>query len=127
MLFRSHNGKPGGACEKLVFIRNGDPTNYYTNLTVSYENTLADDYGSAGSTGWSVKFLYGRRQPTEEEWDSVLAGQSIALPDIGSTLAADTFTFYPLWIRVYCPGGAPAQVREGQSIKVYFDEKKVGA
>lgn len=122
-----HNGKPGGASEKLVFIRNDDPANYYTDLVVTYENDVQDDYGVLGSTGWSVKFLYGRRQPTEEEWDSVTAGQSIVLPNIGSTSAADTYTFHPIWIRVYCPGNAPAQIREGQSIRVYFDEKKVGA
>lgn len=122
-----HNGKPGGASEKLIFIRNDDSANYYTDLVASYINDLQDDYGSIGSTGWSVKILYGRRQPTEEEWDTVQNGQSIALPDIGSTLAADTYTFHPLWIRVYCPGAAPAQIREGQTLRVYFNEKKVGA
>jgi hypothetical protein len=122
-----HNGKSGGASAKLVFIRNDDPANYYTDLVVTYENNVQDDYGVLGSTGWSVKFLYGRRQPTEEEWDSVTVGQSIVLPNIGSTSAADTYTFHPIWIRVYCPGNAPAQIREGQSIRVYFDEKKVGA
>lgn len=121
-----HNGKPGGPSEKLIYIRNGDATNYYSSVIVTYDNTLQDDYGVAGSSGWSVKFLYGRRQPTEEEWDTVSAGQSIVLPDIGSKLAADTYTYHPVWIRVYCPGNAPAQIREGQKIRVYFDENKVG-
>lgn len=122
-----HNGKPGGADEKLLFIRNDDPTSYFTSVVVSYVNGTADDYGSFGSTGWSLKFLTGRRQPTEEEWDSIQAGDSIALPDIGTSLAADTYTFFPFWVRVYCPGGTPAHTRIGQEIYVYFNEEKVGA
>lgn len=121
-----HNGQPGGACEKLIFIRNDDSSNYYTDMVLSYENNIADDYGVLGSTGWSVKFLYGRRQPTEEEWDVVTADSAIRIPDIGNSLAADTSTFHPVWIRVYCPGGSPAQIREGQRIKLSFSEKKVG-
>jgi hypothetical protein len=58
--------------------------------------------------------------------DTVSAGQAIVLPDIGSKLAADTYTYHPVWIRVYCPGNAPAQIREGQKIRTYFDENKVG-
>lgn len=122
-----HNGFPGGSCEKLIFIRNEDPANYYTDIVVTYINSVADDYGSLGSTGWSVKFLYGSRPPTEEEWDSVKPGQSIAIPNIGNTLAADTYTYHPIWVRVYCPGQAPAQIREGQTIRIFFNEKKVGA
>ena len=122
-----HNGFPGGADDKLIFIRNNDSSNYYTDLVVSYTNSTSDDYGLQGSTGWAVKFLYGRRQPTEQEWDNVRAGQSIALPAIGNTLAADTYTYHPIWVRVYCPGGSAAQIREGQTIQVFFSEKKVGA
>lgn len=122
-----HNGKPGGSDEKIICLRNDDATNYYTDLVVSYSNTLQNDYGSNGSTGWSVKFLYGSRQPTEEEWDAVSAGQSIAIPDIGTTLAADTYTYHPIWVRVYCPGNSPAQIREGQKVQIFYNEKKVGA
>lgn len=122
-----HNGKPGGADDKLLFIRNNDESNYYTDIVVSYENLNADDYGEVGSTGWAVKFLYGTRRPTEEEWDSVRGGQSIGIPDIGSSSAADTYTYHPIWVRVYCPGEAPAQIREGQTIRVWFNEKLVGA
>lgn len=120
-----HNGKTGGAYEKVLFIRNDDDTNYYTNVTVTYTNSLMEDFGAAGSSGWSVKFLPGRRQPTEEEWDTVSAGQSIVLPDIGSILASDTYTYYPFWVRVYCPGDTAAQIRTGQTIKIYFEENKV--
>jgi hypothetical protein len=47
-----HNGKPGGPSEKLIYIRNGDATNYYSNVIVTYDNTLQDDYGVAGSSGY---------------------------------------------------------------------------
>lgn len=122
-----HDGRTGGADDKIIYIRNNDPANYYTDIVVSYENNQLDDYGETGSTEWSVKFLKGSRRPTEAEWDSVRSGESITLEDIGSTVAADTYTFHPFWVRVYCPGNAPAQVREGQSIRVWFNEHKVGA
>ena len=121
-----HNGRPGGPDEKLVLIRNDDATNYYTDLSVSYESTL-DDYGPLGSSGWSVKFLSGSRQPTEQEWDSVTAYQAISLPDIGNNTVADTVTYHPFWVRVYCPGNSSAQIRESQVIRVFYDERKVGS
>lgn len=122
-----HNGKPGGADHRKLHIRNDDSSTYYTDLIAVYVNELNEDYGVLGSTGWSVKLLYGSRQPTESEWDSVQSGDSIELPDIGNTQAANTYTYFPFWIRVYCPGGSPAQVREGQEIRIYYNEHKVGA
>lgn len=121
-----HNGKTGGADDKLLFIRNDDSTCYYTDIIVSYDNSQLDDYGEFGSTGWSFKLLHGSRRPTEAEWDSVRSGESISIGDIGSTVAADTYTFHPFWIRAYCPGNSPAQIREGQAVRVWFDERKVG-
>ena len=123
----NHNGKPGGPDEKIIYIRNDDPSKFYSNLIVSYENESAEDYGIDGSTGWSVKFLYGSRKPSEKEWDSVSAGQSISLPDIGSSEVADTTTYHPIWIRVYCPGDSAVQRRLGQKIRLYFSENNVGA
>lgn len=121
-----HNGKAGGAWDTLIFLRNDDSANYYTNIILSYENSNYNDYGVRGDTGWGVKFLYGARQPTEAEWDSVSSGESLVIPDIGSTIAADTYTYHPIWVRVYCPGNTNAQIREGQLLKVSFSDFKVG-
>lgn len=122
-----HNGKTGGAFEAKLFLRNTDSTTYYTDIVVQYQDGNQDDYGQFGSTGWSVKFLSGSRQPTEEEWDSINPGESITIDDIGSTYAANTFTYFPFWVRVYCPGNTTAQIRELQKILIFYNEHKVGA
>ena len=123
----SHNGRLGGADEKLIYIRNDDGTRYYTNITLTQSNDALDDSGEFGTTGWGVKFIYGERRPTEREWDDVPSSNTVNIPDIGSTSAADTSTYHPIWVRVYCPGGEPEQERDNQNIDVSFYERLVGA
>jgi len=121
------DGNLGGSFEQKFYLRNEDVSVYYTSITVGYESTLYSGAGESGTTGWGVKFAYGERRPTEAEWDKVNSGEAIALPDIGDTTLADTYTFHPLWIRVYCPGGQAAQRRQDQTIVVTAYERKVGA
>lgn len=121
------DGRLGGAHEQVTYLRNDDPSTYYTDLVLSYEQEIYNDSGAFGDTGWSVKYLYGERRPTEAEWDEVRSGEPLSLPDIGSALAADTYTFHPIWIRVYCPGDIAAQLRENQRVRLSFQGNKVGA
>ena len=122
-----HDGQLGGGFESLIYLRNDNPANYYTSVSVSFEAELYNDTGPFGTSGWSVKFIYGERQPTEAEWDSVTAGEVVTIPDIGTTLATDTHTYHPIWVRVYAPGESAAQIRENQRVKVSAFERKVGA
>jgi len=123
-----HDGHLGEAHEQVVYVRNQDAAKYYTSVTLQPELIGAyDDSGEFGTTGWSVKLLYGSRQPTEAEWDAALSGVAISLPDIGSTEAADTFTNHPVWVRVYCPGNEPVQIRENVQLKLRYFERNVGA
>lgn len=121
-----HDGHTGDSQEKLFYLRNADPSKYYTNITITpvwiggYE-----DSGEFGITGWGIKLLYGRRQPTEEEWDMVHSGDAIEIPDIGTREAADTFTNHPIWVRVYCPGNEAAQIRENIQLNVSYLVKEV--
>ena len=71
--------------------------------------------------------VYGTRRPTEAEWDLVRSGDGIQIPDIGTTEAADTSTNHPVWVRVYCPAGEPADIRESMQVKVTYYERLVGA
>jgi hypothetical protein len=71
--------------------------------------------------------MYGKRRPTEAEWDRMRSGDGVELPDIGTTEAADTFTNHPIWVRVYCPGGEMAQLKENMRLKISYFERKVGA
>ena len=77
------------------------------------------DLGEFGLTGWGIKLMYGKGS-TEAEWDLVKSGDSIGIPDIGSTQAADTFTNHPIWVRIYCPGNESAQIRENIQLKVSY-------
>ena len=123
-----HNGYLGGSHEELFYLRNDDAGNYYTNILLTPELIGGyDDAGEFGLTGWGIKLMYGRRRPTEAEWDLVRSGDSIQLPDIGSSEAADTFTNHPVWARVYCPAGEAAKIKENMQISITYYSKKVGA
>jgi hypothetical protein len=121
-----HNGHIGDSHEQLMYIRNQNPAKWYTNVKLTpvmiggYE-----DLGEFGTTGWGIKLMYGKRRPTEEEWDLIKTGSAIILPDIGTIEAADTFTNHPVWVRVYCPGGEEAQIRENMQLKLSYSEKMV--
>jgi len=69
--------------------------------------------------------MYGKRRPTEEEWDLVKSGSAIQIPDIGTIEAADTFTNHPIWIRIYCPGNENAQIRENMQLNITYYVKEV--
>ena len=123
----SSDGRLGGAYEEIVYLRNDDPSTYYTNLVLSYEQAIYNDTGEFGDSGWGVKYMYGERRPTEAEWNEVRSGEPLILPDIGTTDAADTYTYHPVWVRVFCPGGIAAQLREAQRLRLSYFSKKVGA
>lgn len=127
-VFRSfHDGYRGDVFEQLIYIKNDDVSRYYTNLVLSYENTVYSDDGEFGFSGWGTKFLYGQRRPTEAEWDLVRTGDLFRLPDIGTTTVADTSTYHPVWIRIACPGDQMAQIRENQTLRLTFLPRLVGA
>lgn len=122
-----HDGFNGESNEQIIYIRNDDVARYYTNLVMSYQSLAYDDFGVFGSTGWGTKLMYGERRPTEAEWDLVRSGDPLNLPDIGTTDLADTSTYHPIWVRVICPGGEVAHIRENQTITLSFFERMVGA
>jgi hypothetical protein len=121
------NGHTGGAYEKKFYIRNTDVTRWYTNVVISIVTDLYDALGESGTSGISIKFLYGEARPTEAEWDIVLSGTSLTLPDIGSNALADTSTYHPVWIRVYVPGNTPADIIDSNTIRLSALPRVVGA
>jgi len=121
------NGHLGGTYEEKIYLRNDDPSIYLTDLTVLPEFTGSADYGEFGETGWGIKLMYGERRPTEAEWDLVRSGDAIAVHNIGSTSATDTHTYYPVWVRISCPGNEAAQLRDTIRVRVLFVDRKVGA
>ena len=122
-----HNGYSGEANEVIFFIRNSDPASYYSGIyiTPKFRDAYYQDCGLEGNTGWSIKVLYGKSQPTRQEWDSIESGEELKIPSVGSNEAADTSTFHPIWFRVYCPGGTSAQIRKNIYLEISYNEKQV--
>ena len=121
-----HNGHIGDSHEQLVFIRNEDAAKWYTNIELSPELVgVYNDATSFTTTGWGIKLMYGKRRPTEEEWDILKTGSTILLPDIGSIEAADTFTNHPVWVRVFCPGGTAATIVENMQLNLKYLVREV--
>lgn len=119
------NISPGGsALTKKFFIRNDDPTKYYTGLV------LKPSVSNSAITGTSikVKLLSGDKAPSETRWSAVAANGSLSeldpgvaavlqspleggaidtrLPELGTVNTADT-KYYPFWIRVEAAKGSP--------------------
>lgn len=120
-IFRSViDGHRGGSFEEKIYLRNDDSGRWYSHLSVGVEGTIYDADGELGTSGISWKFIYGERRPTEAEWDLVHSGASVSLPDIGTIVAADTYTYHPIWVRIYIPGNSLADIIDGYSINIEY-------
>lgn len=119
-----HDGHIGGTMEQKIYIRNADATRYYTVVTVAPQMDNGMDWGEFGDTGWGIKLVAGERQPTEQEWDQVHSSDTLQLADIGAVATPDT-SYKPVWVRVACPGGTPAQIRENIRLRVSALERIV--
>jgi len=115
-----HDGHLGGVHEALIHVKNDNHLKYYTNVQISIT-------GAIGTTGWSIKLIAGTRQPTEAEWDAVTNGATLSMSNIGSTAAADTSTFFPVWVRMFCPGGEAAQINNDYGLQIDALPRSVGA
>lgn len=108
----AHDGVSGESVETLVYLRNDDSNLYFTNIEIwPYDDTTPDDTLGVYGTGWGVKLSAGSRQPTPDEWENVLAGDTISMSDIGTTAGSDTSTYYPIWVKVTVPGNLSAQTK----------------
>jgi len=114
----NHNGTLGSSKEKLIYLRNDDIGLYFTNITVWVEDSSSPDHtlGVLGTSGWGVKISATGRQPTPDEWENILSGDSISLQDIGSSIIANTSDYVPFWIKVTVPGNTLAEARTTMSL-----------
>jgi len=121
-----HNGHTGDSHEQIFYLRNQDASVWFKEITITPEWIGGyNDAGEFGTSGWGIKLVYGRRRPTEAEWDLVRAGDTVQIPDIGSTEAADTFTNHPVWVRIYCPGNEKAMIRENMQLRISYYVEQV--
>lgn len=124
----AHNGVTGESVDVLLYLRNDDPGLYYSDINIStLDSEGEDDTLGVYGTGRGFKLVAGARQPTEIEWDNVLAGDVITMSDIGTTDLADTTTYYPFWVRVIVPGNTACQTFSDVSLVIQVSEHVLGA
>lgn len=117
--------RPGGtAFTKRVFIRNDDPSTYYTDIAL--RPTTFNGLPISGSV-IRVKLLSGSKAPEDFRWDAVGANGSESvdpavcailqspmgvgaadtrLPELGVEGTPDN-KYYPFWVRIEVGKGAP--------------------
>ncbi len=114
------DGYLGGSDEQKIYIRNDDSGLWFSNIILKLRTSVYDGDGEFGTSGIGWKFIYGERRPTEAEWDLIHPGQPINLPNIGSTFAADTYTYHPIYIRVSVPGNSDADIIDGYNLVLTY-------
>lgn len=117
------DGHLGGSYEELIYLRNDDSDKWYSHISIMLEGDK--HLGEFGETGFSFKFIFGARRPTEAEWDAVMPNMPVGLPNIGSSLEANTHNYFPVWVRVFVPGGTPAMIKDNLTIALTFYERLV--
>ena len=126
-LVSSHNGYTGGSFEKKFYLRNDEADKYYTNIEVVpvFANDELPNGALYTTTGWSIKLKYGSEQPSEEEWAEINVNERLEVPSIGTIASGNTDTYYPIWVRIYCPGNTSPVIKTDFSIKVSYVESVV--
>jgi hypothetical protein len=119
----THKGNDGETVELLLYLRNDDPYQYYSDIAITVIDIASpDDTQGDQGTGWGVKLVAGAEQPTRSKWASVRYANTIQMEDIGSLGNADTTTFYPFWYKIESPPGE--DVKTKIDIKIQIDATK---
>ncbi len=120
-----HNGFTGGQEEFLFYFKNQYPEFYYENIQVIVKMPDLDTGGIFSESGWSVKIKYGSEQPTEKQWGDILINNSLTIPNIGSSVVANTESLFPVWVRVFCPGHTSPQYKKDIKLDLKYYKKMV--
>lgn len=124
----AHNGVTGESVDVLFYLRNDDANVYYTDLELSFTDSDAtDDTLGVYGSGRGFKLSVGSRQPSDTEWEDVVAGDFVELDDIGTTSAPDTTTYFPVWMRVIVPGSTKIQTFKDVKLVVTAVERLIGS
>jgi hypothetical protein len=127
-LMNVHDGKTGDIVTTQLYLRNDDAAKWFSNIIVQPVDLVdPDPYGDIAysETGWGIKLSAGAAEPTSGEWEDIDWGNQINMSDIGSDLAADTTTYFPLWHLVTCPPNTEAQVKTDLVVNVGYTENAV--
>lgn len=126
------SGRPGGSpVIKKLFLRNDDPTKWYSDIVISPKTTIGEDITG---TGLRIKLLSGDTKPSESDWagaqvnadaslESPLDGgpRNTRLPEIGEEGTADQ-RYYPFWIWVQASPSLPGDTDAMFTLAVSYIE-----
>ena len=119
----THKGNDGETVELLLYLRNDDPNQWYSDITITVDDISSpDDTQGDQGTGWGIKLVEGAEQPTRTKWATIRYGNAITMDDIGGAGSPDTTTFYPFWYRIESPPGE--DVKTKIDIKIQIDATK---
>lgn len=120
------DGRIGGYKEIKLFLRNDDPTRYYTNLVLSLEDLEGAPVTSRPEVGFAWKLSYGDTKPTFNDWNNTPAANMLTISDtIGAVGNPDTSTYLPFWVFIQTPAHLDAQVFTGVKFVVEGNEALV--
>lgn len=121
-IITTHDGVLGEVVETKLYIRNNNPSEYYTDITVVPVCLSSPDEVDGITTGHGVKLRLETvvgEQPTEAEWEATDYGNTVILDDLGAPGTGDTSTYSVVWLRVECPAGTSADNKENIVIRIY--------
>jgi hypothetical protein len=124
----THDGKNGDLKSVCLYIKNDNTSLWYSNIEILPVDLVdASPYGdvSYDETGWGVKLNEGGTEPTPSEWNDIDWGKKLPIEDIGSSLGADTTTYFPFWYLVTCPPNTDVQNKSDIILRVSYTENAV--
>lgn len=105
---------------KKLYLRNDDPTKYYTSVSLQYgpEAVIANELG------FKYKILKQENTPTEADWLTVSSGNEVEFDDIGTESLA-SLTFVPFWVRLEIPRSTPQGIYSEARLIITYTESSI--
>jgi hypothetical protein len=105
------DGRVGGYKEIKLYLRNDDPTFYYTNLVLGLEDSNDEPIISRPEDGYVWKLHYGDLKPTYNDWLAKTPAAPLSnIDDLGESGDPDTSTYLPFWVYIQIPSNTDVQV-----------------
>jgi hypothetical protein len=106
------NPKETAVAHRHLYLRNDSPSYYYTGITLQLlpTTTTVDELA-----GLVFKLYASTSQPTEAQWQPILSGNTLSMPDVGTVDLADQ-SYYSFWVRIESPRSISLQTLQGDDL-----------
>lgn len=122
------DGRQGGAIATKIFLRNDDPSRWYSNMVLQALDTSTSRKSmvTEGVPGFFWKLAQGDRALFPEEWDQIAKGNSISFTQtLGSSTFGDITTYLPVWVYVQILPQTPISTIKEIVLKITAKENYV--